>query len=154
MEGGKGGWTDWEGHHKVEEREVEREVRGVEWRKRLSEEREKGSVIQGHSGLAFLVVALWPLPHLLTGLPSSIHVNTIIPSALCSHFHITALPWYATSHLSFTSFTSESSLMFHFYLLTCVFVSSAFFNHFSPIPRRSVNTSVLPRLEPSRWWDP
>lgn len=129
MEGGKGGWTDWEGHHKVEEWGVERQVWGAEWRKGLSEEREEGSVIQSHSRLAFLVVALRPLPHLLTGLPPSIHVNAIIPSALCSHIrHIT--------HLSPAS-PQNPLYCFIFYLLTFVCIRCLFlttFHLFSDAP--------------------
>lgn len=107
---------------------VEREVKGAESRKRLSEEGEEGSDSYsrpfqvGTSRSSFL-------PHPLADLPSSSHVNTIIPSVLCSYFHIRAPPRYATSHSFFTSFTygfitSGSFLTFHLFPHhLCVFVS-------------------------------
>lgn len=106
----------------MEEREVEREVRGAERRKRLSEEREEGSDSYSRP-IQVGISCSCPLPHPLTDLPPSIHVNTIIPSVLC----ISISERCATSHISLTSFTgrsvtSESFLTFHPFLITYVYL--------------------------------
>lgn len=154
MEGGKGGWTDWEGHHKVEEREVERSKGSrmkekVEWGKR-------GRIRYSRPFRVGISCSCTPASD------SPFHRSPIVHSCKCNHplSSLQSFPYHSASlicHITLVFHQLHLRILFNAPFLPphmCVCIRCLFFNHFSPVLRHAVNTSVLPRLDPSRWWDP